>query len=52
MPRVGIGGGGGDWRLIRELISAAFGPQHVPVMVYALPESKPPEPAQQVLQLG
>jgi O-acetyl-ADP-ribose deacetylase (regulator of RNase III) len=51
MPRIGSGGGGGDWRIIRELIREVLVESGVSVTVYSPPETKPREPAQQMLRL-
>jgi Zn-dependent peptidase ImmA (M78 family)/O-acetyl-ADP-ribose deacetylase (regulator of RNase III) len=51
MPRIGTGGGGGDWRVIRELVDQVLVKEGVPVVVYGPPETKPPVPAQQMLSL-
>ena len=45
------GGGGGDWRIIRELIQDTLVVRGVPVIVYAPPETKPRESPQQMLPL-
>jgi Zn-dependent peptidase ImmA (M78 family)/O-acetyl-ADP-ribose deacetylase (regulator of RNase III) len=52
MPRIGSGGGGGDWRIVRELIRETLVASGVPVTVYAPPETKPRESAQQMLPLN
>jgi O-acetyl-ADP-ribose deacetylase (regulator of RNase III) len=51
MPRIGTGGGGGDWRVIRELIRDSIVRRGIPVTVYSPPETKPQVPAQQMIPL-
>jgi hypothetical protein len=52
MPRIGTGGGGGDWRVIRELINNELVQRGLAVTVYGPPETQPPVPAQQALDLA
>ena len=50
MPRIGSGGGGGDWFVIRELVREILADHDVDVTIYAPPETKPREPAQQAIR--
>ena len=43
MPRIGSGQAGGSWELIRELIDETLARRGIPVYIYTLPDSIPPQ---------
>jgi O-acetyl-ADP-ribose deacetylase (regulator of RNase III) len=49
LPRIGTGAGGADWRIVRELIRTELADKGAGTTVYAVPDKRPPTPAQQVL---
>lgn len=52
MPRIGAGEAGGDWRIIRELVTDALVSESISVTVYSLPGTRIEPPAQTQLALA